>query len=78
MSTRDEPCDLRYQRVPGGRWYYGWFRGRTDSGDVDLITEREGASRTMLPGKIEFKIRGPKKGVAWVSAEGVERPMSPE
>lgn len=79
MALNDaNPIDCRFRRSPGARWSAAWFKSRTDNGDVNLVTEREGASRTMLPSKVEFRTIGPKKGVVWVSAEEVERPMSPE
>lgn len=80
-KLRDEdqaPIDCRWQKAPGCRYELGRFKGRDAQGNVELTAERNGASRTLLASKVEFRSTGPKGGEVWTSAEEVERPIQPE
>lgn len=56
----------------------GWFRARNEDGSVELTAAYNGAVRTVLPERVEFRTIGPRGGVVWVPAEQAERPMVTE
>lgn len=69
------PPDIRFRRAPNCRWEYGRFVSKCDNGDVNIVADKTGASRTMVPSRIEFKMKGQRGGEVWVAAEEAERPM---
>lgn len=71
------PPDVRFRRASSCRWEYGRFVSKDDHGDVNLVADKNGASRTVFAAKAEFKTKGPRGGDDWVPAEQAERPMVP-
>ncbi len=55
---------VRFRRREGDRWREGVAERREKDGSVG-IRDAKGASRAILPDRIEVKDKGPRGGVVW-------------
>lgn len=61
---------VRWRPREGARWVEGRVLGTNKDGSLNLADAR-GASRAIVAGRCERKVRGPRGGVVW---EPVEEP----
>ncbi len=63
LGLRAGDC-VRFRRRDADRWRQGVVDRREKDGSVG-IRDAKGASRAILPDRIEVKDRGPRGGVVW-------------